>query len=538
MGARSLVAWTLVLAITNACGGTSKGTGPMDAVGVPKHGAMSACGAWEIQADPGVQHFVSARQRTWEPGSELHVVFLDGKPEYRAKVAEFAREWTRYANIALKFDDVNAADADVRVTFKLSGYWSAVGNSSAYYDRDRPTMNFNWDVFDDGDRSIKRVVLHEFGHALGLHHEQQNPNLNVTWNRPYIYDYYRRTQGWDEKMVDTNVLSSLDRAEVEASEFDAQSIMLYGFPKEFTLEGFETSSNYELSDLDKQEIARLYPGRVDPEQPEVVAPPAREDEVAQWARQISFDFAITADEEDGKHHTYRIAVSAPPEVLAEIDHVLYQRQDKTFVEFAKGQYWRSAGADHAFEFEWRGYSWAPIAAKVVFHSGAVTEHMHRAAPSHRARTIDMDAVRAAVRLRYLQTPPDAKGWGIYQVDIDVPEVWPFISHVEYQRQHETFAEYKAGKMLPGGGSEDRFALPWKGYAWVPVTARVHFSDGSSQDYVTTGAPTVVELDPPKPTGPTGDDKTGYEPTDDEDTGDDDVIPDGDDGTVGEDEGVW
>jgi hypothetical protein len=33
-------------------------------------------------------------------------------------------------------------------------------------------------------------VIHEFGHALGLIHEHQNPSGGIQWNKPVVCRYY------------------------------------------------------------------------------------------------------------------------------------------------------------------------------------------------------------------------------------------------------------------------------------------------------------------------------------------------------------
>jgi len=38
-----------------------------------------------------------------------------------------------------------------------------------------PTMNYGWLKDDTDDVEYRRVVIHEFGHALGAIHEHQNP---------------------------------------------------------------------------------------------------------------------------------------------------------------------------------------------------------------------------------------------------------------------------------------------------------------------------------------------------------------------------
>ena len=86
--------------------------------------------------------FVSSKFMTWEPNTTLNVVFLDGKPEYKAKVEQIARQWTQYANLNMTFDDpsVVPARAHVRISFERPGYWSAIGSSSRQYAADEPTM--------------------------------------------------------------------------------------------------------------------------------------------------------------------------------------------------------------------------------------------------------------------------------------------------------------------------------------------------------------------------------------------------------------
>ena len=47
-------------------------------------------------------------------------------------------------------------------------------------------MNYGWLTPDSDDDELRRVVLHEFGHALGLIHEHQNPEGGIEWNEPAV----------------------------------------------------------------------------------------------------------------------------------------------------------------------------------------------------------------------------------------------------------------------------------------------------------------------------------------------------------------
>lgn len=448
-----------------------------------------ACGAFELPEDESIFHLVADRYHTWEPGTTLHVLFMDGKPENMQKVAEIAPEWSKYANIDFDFyrpGEATPPGATIRVTFQRAGYWSLVGSQAAHRGADLPTMNLNFRVFDEGDAEIRRVVLHEFGHALGLYHEHQNPNQTFTWDKEVIYEYYARTHGWDQATVDSNVLNKLDPTAVSASAFDAASIMIYAFPPEFTKEGVRIAANYELSETDKREIAALYPGRESPVEPDVP-----EGDAEAWASQISFDYVIesaAAGSGDQRVQNYAIFVSAPPDVLEKIDHVLYQRQHETFSEYAADTYYRASSRQHNFGFSWQGWGWAPVEAKVVYVTGDVSEHSHREAPRSLAVGPDWGAIKQAVQFRYTMTEP-AQGWSTYRVELDAPAAAPHIHWVEYQRQHQTFQENAQGFYLRRDALADNFALTWRGYGWIPIAVRVHFKDGTTEDFSVDTAPT-------------------------------------------------
>ena len=49
-------------------------------------------------------------------------------------------------------------------------------------------MNYGWFDSETTDDEYRRVVLHEFGHALGLAHEHQSPGVAIPWNEQKVYD--------------------------------------------------------------------------------------------------------------------------------------------------------------------------------------------------------------------------------------------------------------------------------------------------------------------------------------------------------------
>ncbi len=82
---------------------------------------------------------------------------------------------------------VEDEDADIRVAFQQgNGSWSYLGTVCRQIRVDQPTMNYGWLTPDSTDDELRRVVLHEFGHALGLIHEHQSPNRPISWSRAAV----------------------------------------------------------------------------------------------------------------------------------------------------------------------------------------------------------------------------------------------------------------------------------------------------------------------------------------------------------------
>lgn len=210
------------------------------------------------RARGGVSRAIIVFKKLWVNGSTLRVRFLAGTAAQRALVKEQAAWWTAHAN--LKFDFNNAPDAEIRIAFDPNdGAWSYIGTDCREIPQGEPTMNLG---FLDGG-----TAAHEFGHAIGLAHEHQNPAGGIEWNEAVVLrDLSGPPNSWTPDQIRHNVLEKYSADQIRGTQFDPNSIMLYFFPSSWTKNGVGTKENDVLSDLDKAFIAsnQAYPRETTP----------------------------------------------------------------------------------------------------------------------------------------------------------------------------------------------------------------------------------------------------------------------------------
>jgi len=194
----------------------------------------------------------------WPNGKVLKVRFLGGTEAERAKVRKYAVEWSEVANLRFLF--VEKGVSDLRVSFTAGlGTWSLVGTDASRMQQNKPTMNFGLFNPRTTESAYRAAILHEFGHVLGLLHEHQHPKGGIPWDKPKLYDYYQRTQGWESDRVDEQVLSRLNSTRTQYTRYDPASIMHYPIPNSLTVGDYEVGYNNDLSPTDRAFVAKVYP---------------------------------------------------------------------------------------------------------------------------------------------------------------------------------------------------------------------------------------------------------------------------------------
>ncbi len=254
---------------------------------------MSMCSAVNaplVKHRSGVSSAVFLKSAIWPQYSVINIEFLNGADWQKAWVEKVVTEkLSPLINLQLVF---NAYPAQITISFDSQGASSLIGSQSPLQ---RPSMYLGWTDYPDkfewkgisytpsanapgtlgaSSGSIQRgmhrnngfttgaTVIHEFGHALGMLHEHQNPRgTPIEWNKEAVWNAYcGPPNNWDWQAISGNVLDSLTLDSTNGSSFDPDSIMIYQFSPQLTLNMKNgTHMNAELSTLDKQWLQKTYP---------------------------------------------------------------------------------------------------------------------------------------------------------------------------------------------------------------------------------------------------------------------------------------
>ena len=200
---------------------------------------------------------VAETDKLWEPGDTIRIKFQNGTPALQDEVKQYAAEWLTYANLVFLYV-APSEDADVKIGFDTDERWlawSAIGTDCQSVPQDEVSLNFVW-LEDEGAAGVKAEVLRGFGHVLGLGFEHKNPGSNVQFkSNESVAEEYNLSEADVEELI---TLYSTDQTNF--TEYDKSSIMTITIPRSLVTKPiYATNRNSELSELDKEFVAGLYP---------------------------------------------------------------------------------------------------------------------------------------------------------------------------------------------------------------------------------------------------------------------------------------
>ena len=198
------------------------------------------------------------QQYLWESNvSQLNVYFMESSlPNHIIdSTLAIANYWLPYSGIVF----VKAADkcsADIRVSFKSGiGYFSRLGRDAKTDQTCNTTMGLA-DLHKEKPDTFRRVVLHEFGHALGLLHELQHPDNPIQWDTLEATRHFMAVQKMSKSQIYQQIFVKINTA--TPGTYDSNSIMVYAVPAKITKNKIEIPWPNKLSEIDKREIKVAY----------------------------------------------------------------------------------------------------------------------------------------------------------------------------------------------------------------------------------------------------------------------------------------
>ena len=203
---------------------------------------------------------VAAKHELWCRDTVLKVRFLHGTQHLHERVMNTAQSWF-LDGVRLTLRHVQEGErADLRVAFEAQGgSWSYVGTDCLTVQPTQPTMNLGWATSDTPEVDFSSVVLHEFGHALGLLHEHVHPEARIQWDEAAVRaDLGGEPNYWDKDTIDRNVFAQFDPSVMIVHNFNESSVMMYPIAEQWTVNKKSYMPSWKLNEVDKATIRGLY----------------------------------------------------------------------------------------------------------------------------------------------------------------------------------------------------------------------------------------------------------------------------------------
>ncbi len=197
---------------------------------------------------------IGESKKFWKPGRTLRIAFVNTPVQaYRNAVKDAASLWLPWVNLTFEF--VAGKKGEIKIFTEYDQTYSLMGTDALTVGPSDATMVLGLKI---DDPHFEAKVVHEFGHALGMHHEHQHPDADIPWDLPKLYAHFAKA-GESAEEVDRQILYKVDRSLMLATRYDRKSIMHYPVRQELTIGDWSIPQNLKISRKDKAFMRKAYP---------------------------------------------------------------------------------------------------------------------------------------------------------------------------------------------------------------------------------------------------------------------------------------
>lgn len=201
---------------------------------------------WQTLDDDGLPPSAQLRldqltaSKYWRNGSILRVHIMDGGTTTQRSFVKntLLGQWGRFIHLKIDFVD-EISPSDVRISIRsrstpdenlgLGASW--IGVDARNYGDKEWTMGVKIEDNPEVSMGDQGTVLHEFGHALALHHQHQRSDRPFHINLSVVWNFYRLNgdNHLHKQFLRYCIVDKLDHDILHPVPYDWDSIMHYPF---------------------------------------------------------------------------------------------------------------------------------------------------------------------------------------------------------------------------------------------------------------------------------------------------------------------